>query len=196
MAIEIWQVDLTRSEIKFTLRHLFLAAISGRVRRWKGTLRIDAEKPTCSSVEVVIDARSLDTDEPERDEHIRSAEFLNTDVYSEIRFSSTTVVAEGSARYLVKGNLTIGAVTREVTLEVSELERLTGGDGAIRATFRGHGTFDRQAFGLHWNQDLDKGGIVVGDKVDINVSLEGVRTVTSDSGQLREEKGRGMTPAL
>jgi len=175
MAAEIWKVDPTASEIKFTLRHLVLASITGRVRRWQGTVHIDRQDPSHSSVEVVIDARSLDTGEPERDEHIRSVEFLNTEVHPEIRFSSTTVVPEGSARYLVQGDLTIRTVTRKVTLRVSDLERLNGGDGEYRASFRGHCTFDRQSFGLRWNQDLDTGGVVLGDKVDVDIKLEVLR---------------------
>jgi len=175
MAVEIWRVEPTRSEIKFTLRHLVLASITGRVRRWEGTMKIDPERPSRSSVEVVIDARSLDTGEPERDDHIRSVEFLNVQVHPEIRFSSSSVVPEGSTRYLIKGNLTIRTVTREVTLEVSEVERMTGDDGESRVSFRGHCTFDRQTFGLRWNQDLDTGGVVLGDKVDVDIKLEALR---------------------
>ena len=175
MAIEIWKVDSTRSEIKFTLRHLVLAVINGRVGRWEATLRIDPDEPTRSSVEVVIDARSVDTGEPERDEHVRSIEFLNAEIYPEISFRSTAVTPQEGGRYLVKGDLTIRTVIQQVTLEVSEVERLADGRGQDRATFRGRGTFDRQTFGLHWNQDLDKGGVVLGDKVDVSVSLEAVR---------------------
>lgn len=174
MAMEIWQADPARSEIAFRLRHIVLAAIAGRARGWEATLRIDRDEPARSTIDVAIDAARLDTGDPERDGHLRSSEFLNAGAHPRIRFNSTEVIPEGNNRYLVRGLLTILGIAREVVLEVEDLDRSTNVDGARRAAFNAHTTFDRQAFGLRWNQDLDTGGVVVGDKVDVSVKLEAV----------------------
>jgi polyisoprenoid-binding protein YceI len=174
MATEIWHVDPTHSDITFTLRHLIVTEISGHVRRWQGTLRIDPQHPTRSSVDAVLDARSIDTEEVERDEHIGSAEFLNVKAFPEIRFRSTSVTHIEANRYRVVGNLTVRDVVREVTLDMEALGRDRTEKGGQTISFRAQATINRQDFGLHWNQDLDTGGIVLGDKVDIQVAVQAV----------------------
>lgn len=182
MAIEIWQADPTCSKITFKLRHLVFAAIEGQARVWRATIRIDPEHPSESSVEAAIDASSLDTGLPERDDHIRSAEFLGVSVHPEIRFTSTRVVRSGDTGYLLTGALTLGGQTREASIEVQDLGRRMGVDGVLRASFQGHATFNRQHFGLHWNQDLDTGGVVLGDKVEVTIALQAVQVVSTEVG--------------
>ena len=172
MAIEVWQADTTHSEITFKLRHLILAAIEGRARLNRAAIRIDPERPARSSIEAVIDARSLDTGVPERDDHIRSAEFLDAAAHPDIHFRSTSVEPAADGRYLVKGTLTVKSVAREVSLEVEDLGRSRDPHGASHVKFRAHASFDRQHFRLHWNQDLDRGGVVLGDKVEVTIALE------------------------
>jgi polyisoprenoid-binding protein YceI len=172
MAIEFWQADPTHSEITFKLRHLILATIDGRARLERAEIRIDPEQPARSSIEAVIDAQSIDTGLPERDDHIRSAEFLDAALHREIRFKSTSVVPAGDGRFLVTGILTVRALAREVSLEVEDLGRSLPPDGPPRVKFRANATFDRQNFQLHWNQDLDRGGVVLGDKVVVTITLE------------------------
>jgi polyisoprenoid-binding protein YceI len=175
MSAEVWLVDVRRSEISFTLRHLIVAQISGHVRRWQAVLRIDPESPALSSVEAVLDASSIDTGEVERDDHIRSAEFLNVARFPQILFRSQGITHVAGNRYRVGGDLTLRNTTREVTLEMEDLGRRTGDDGRAIAGFRAHAEINRQEFGLHWNQDLDTGGIVLGDKVEIRIAIEAVR---------------------
>lgn len=179
MAIEIWQADTTHSEITFRLRHLIVAAIDGHARLSRAAIRIDPEDPGQSSIEAVIDARSIDTGLPERDDHIRSAEFLDVAVHPEIHFKSTSVAPARYARYLVTGDLTVKNVTRQISLEVEDLGWSSTPDGPPRAKFRAHASFDRQKFRLHWNQDLDGGGVVLSDKVEITITLEASRAVAA-----------------
>lgn len=174
----LWRVDITKSLVKFTLRHLVLSEISGHVRSWCVAIRIDREYPARSSVEAVLYAHSVDTESAERDDHIRSEEFLNAAAFPEIRFRSREVRHADGDRYSVVGDLTIRKVTREVVLDVEDLGRLRDGAGAERAKFRAHATINRQHFGLRWNQDLDTGGIVLGDKIDLALSIEAVADVT------------------
>jgi polyisoprenoid-binding protein YceI len=182
MATETWQVDSARSDITFTLRHLVVSEISGHVRRWQATLRIDPQDPAGSSMDAVLDARSIDTGEAERDEHIRSREFLNVEVFPEIRFRSRTVKHVQANRYHIVGDLTIREVTHEVGLDMVDLGRRTSEKGAQIASFSARGILNRQQFSLRWNQDLDTGGVVVGDKVDIRVAVEAVLDQPSETG--------------
>jgi polyisoprenoid-binding protein YceI len=172
MLSEVWLVDSRHSEITFTLRHLILAQISGHVLRWQATLQIDPDNPALSSVEAVLDARSIETDDVERDDHIRSAEFLNVEAFPQILFRSRRVTYVEADRYRVEGDLTLKNVTREVTMSMENLGRRTGENGGTIASFSAHAQINRQDFGLHWNQDLDTGGIVLGDKVDIRILVE------------------------
>jgi len=172
MLAEVWLVDSRYSEITFTLRHLILAQISGHVLRWQATLRIDPDNPALSSVEAVLDARSIETDEVERDDHIRSSEFLNVEAFPQVLFHSRRVTYVEADRYRVEGELTLKNVTREVTLDMESLGRKTDEHGGTIASFSAHAQINRQDFGLHWNQDLDTGGLVLGDKVDIKILVE------------------------
>jgi polyisoprenoid-binding protein YceI len=169
---ELWQAGPPESEIHFALRHLVMAEIVGRATRWSANIRFDFEQPSLSTVEVVIDAASLDTGAPERDNHVRSMEFLDVRAFPQIRFKSHEVRPLGGGHYEVTGDLTVRDVTCLVTLEVEEQTPRKEGVTADRLAFTARATIDRQAFGLHWNQDLDVGGVVVGDKIDLRIIVE------------------------
>ena len=170
----IWRADAATSRVGFRLRHLVLSEISGEVRRWRATVVIDSEDPSRSSVEAVLDARSLDTADPSRDEHIRSEEFLNVAAFPEIHFRSRRIEPIEGPRFTIVGDLTIRDVTREVKLDLEDCGRRSDAAGLEHATFRAHATINRQDFGLRWNQDLDTGGVVVGDKVELELTVEAV----------------------
>jgi polyisoprenoid-binding protein YceI len=172
----LWPAGPPESEMGFTLRHLVLSEIRGVVARWHATLRLDFDQPSRSFVEVVADAASLETGATERDNHIRSVEFLKTWSFPEIRFRSTNVRAgDGEGRFVITGDLTIRNVTHEVT--VTAERRGVAGRPPVgsRLLFTAHSIIDRQDFGLHWNQDLDRGGVVVSDKVDLQIRIEARR---------------------
>jgi polyisoprenoid-binding protein YceI len=161
------------SEIRFHLHHLLLAEVSGRVGRWNATLALDLEQPTRSSVEVVIDASSLETGAVERDHHTRSPEFLNIAMYPEIRFRSREIIArDGLERFMIVGDLTIRDVTREVTVLVERYglsEEPHDHGGALE--FTAHTTISRRDFGLRWHDELDRGGLIAGDNVDVEMQV-------------------------
>ena len=169
---EIWRAGPPDSEMRFTIRHLVLSEISGVVARWRATLDVDFDQPTRSRVEVVVDAASLETGTIERDHHIRSVEFLKTWAFPEIRFRSSEIrPGDGEGRFVITGDLTIRNVTRTVTV-TAERQGAAGHPAAdSKLVFTAHAILDRQDFGLHWNQDLDRGGVVVGDKVDLRVRV-------------------------
>jgi len=169
-AKRIWNAGPPDSEIRFSLRHLLFTQMMGRATRWEAFAAIDLDEPTRSWVDVVIDAASLETGDAERDEHIRSVEFLNTRSHPEIRFHSREVSAppEGH-RWVVTGDLTICQITLPATIE---LERDAGiAWTADMIALKGHAVINRQDFGLRWNQDLDRQGVVVGNEVELTLRL-------------------------
>lgn len=166
--VELWEAGPPGSEIRFTLQHLVLLEITGVARRWHAVMGIDRDHPERSAIEVVIDAASIDTGSPERDEHLRSAEFLDVENFPEIRFQSTEVRTDTDGGFVVVGELEVKDVTREVVL--AGVYEGDAGPNA-RLVFIARTMVDRQEMRLHWNQDLDHGGIVVGDKVDLDIRL-------------------------
>jgi len=170
-----WDIDLAHSNLGFTVRHLVISKVRGRFARWAGTLTLDEAHPERSQVEARIEAASIDTHEPQRDAHLRSADFLDTDRYPEITFRSTRIEKAGENRYQVTGDLTIAGVTRPVRLEVEALGRTKDPWGGERAGFSARTTIDRRDFGLVWNQALETGGVVVGEKVEIDIEVEAVK---------------------
>jgi polyisoprenoid-binding protein YceI len=167
-----WVTGPPESEILFSLRHFVLGEIKGRVGRWRGTVDLDTRSPSRPRVEVVADATSLETRDAERDDHFRSAEFLDVRSFPEIKFRSREIDSGADGRtYTLTGDLTIRDVTRRLTFAVSEQDDDAAERPAATRVFVGHAVVDRQEFGLHWNQDLDRGGFIVGDKVDVAIRV-------------------------
>lgn len=175
MALERWNIDTTHSGVHFTVRHMVISKVHGRFAKFAGTIDFDAENPAASRVEVKIDAASIDTAEAQRDGHLRSPDFLGVEQFPEITFRSTAVAAKGDG-YQVTGDLTIHGVTRPVVLEAEFLGR-AGKDpwGNERAGFTARTSVDRKAYGLLWNQILEAGGLLVGEKIEITLEVEAVR---------------------
>jgi polyisoprenoid-binding protein YceI len=181
-----WDIDPARSSLTFKLRHIVVQQIRGRFERWGGTLFIDRQQPWLSSVRVWVDLASVTTDDAERDIHVRSTEFLDVARFPRAEFKSTNVgIPDGEVS--IQGVLTLHGIDHDVETRATIGGATTEPDGRQRMTFTARGIIDRQSFGLHWNQDLDIGGIVVGDEVEIEAKVEAVshdsdgQTVPSDS---------------
>ena len=168
---ERWEIDLERSSLTFSLRHIVVQQIRGRFDLWGGALFINRQQTWLSSVEVWVDLASITTGDPERDAQVRSAEFLDVERFPRARFQSSDVRIEGET-VIVQGTLDLHGVVRDVELRASVGATTRGPDGRARSRYTARGTLDRQAFGLHWNQDLDVGGVVVGDDVEIIGDVE------------------------
>jgi polyisoprenoid-binding protein YceI len=172
MAIETWAFDKSHSGIEFWVRHLMVSKVRGRFTRWDGQVELDAEDPRRSSVEVRIDASSIETGDAKRDAHLRSPDFFDAAKFPELVFKSRRVEPDGRGRYRVTGDLTLRDVTREVTLEVEDLGRVRDMRGGERAGFSAKTAIDRKQFGLGWNVVLETGGVLVGDQINIELELE------------------------
>jgi polyisoprenoid-binding protein YceI len=153
---------------------MVISKVRGSFERWQGTIDFDEAEPGASSVAVRIEAASIHTGEAKRDEHLRSPDFFDVEKFPELSFKSTKVEKLAQSDYRVTGDLTIHGVTRTVTLAA---EALGGGKdpwGNRRLGFSASATINRKDFGLHWNQALEAGGLLVGDKVEISLDVQAI----------------------
>jgi polyisoprenoid-binding protein YceI len=174
MSKQRWEIDSAHSGIHFSVRHLVIAKVRGQFARWSGFIEREDGDPARSTVNVTIDASSIQTGVEDRDAHLKSADFFDVAKYPEIRFVSTSVEGEGQ-ELRMKGELTMHGVTREVTLDVEDSGRTNDPWGNTRAAFSAKTTVDRKDFGLTWNQLLETGGVAVGEKVTIELEVEAVK---------------------
>jgi polyisoprenoid-binding protein YceI len=167
-----WQVDPAHTNVTFEVRHL-LTQVPGRFNDFTGTIRHDPENPGSSSVEFTVQAKSIDTRNDRRDNHLRSADFFDVEKFPTLTFKSKKV--EGSGNELqVTGDLTIHGVTREVTIPVTFLGSMETPMGP-RAGFSTEFALDRKEYGITWNKVLDQGGALLGDEVSIEIDVEATR---------------------
>ncbi len=169
-----WKIDPSHSEVRFVVRHMMISKVHGRFREFEGTIYI-GERPEDSSVEVVIEAASIDTGDRTRDEHLRSAEFLDVERYKELRFTSSSVHPDEKNRWQVIGDLTVRDVTRQITLSVEYCGTMEDPWGNLRAGFLATTEIDRDDFDITWNQALEAGGYLVGKGVRIEIDIEAIR---------------------
>jgi polyisoprenoid-binding protein YceI len=151
---------------------MMFSTVKGRFRNVAGTIVLNEADLAASAVSAEIEAASIDTGEPARDSHLRSADFLDAEMFPSIAFQSTEVVPQGRGRFIVVGDLTIHGVTREVSLEAELVGTGTDPWGGQRAGFAATTTINRRDFGLTWNQALEAGGVLVSDQVKISLEIQ------------------------
>ncbi|HZU26231.1 MAG TPA: YceI family protein [Bryobacteraceae bacterium] len=174
-----WNFDPVHSNIGFSVRHMMIAKVHGHFTKWTGTLLIDDDNPENSSVNVDIEAASIATKEQQRDDHLRSADFLHAEAFPTLTFRSTSVHKEDDEHYQVNGDLTIRGVTRPVVLDVEYFGRSKDPWGGERVGFSGKTSIQRRDFNLTFNIPLEGGGVVVGEKVDITLDIQAVKDVAA-----------------
>jgi polyisoprenoid-binding protein YceI len=168
-----WVIDPAHSDAEFGVRHMMMSTVKGHFEKVAGTVNLDDKDLTKSSVEVKIDANSINTREPNRDKHLRSPDFFDVAKYPELVFKSTKIEKAGKDKYKVTGDLSMRGVTKPVVLQVTapskELKNPWGvATRAVTAT----GKINRKDWGLEWNKALETGGVLVGDEVTLNVEAE------------------------
>jgi len=175
-----WNIDPTHSTVGFSIRHMVFSKVRGRFLKLTGAVQLDDDIEK-SWVEVTIDAASIDTGTPQRDNHLRSADFFDVERFPELRFRSTRVEDVGAGRLRVIGDLTIRDTTREIALDAEPAGRGMDPWGNERVGFVAKTSIDRKDFGLKWNQVLEAGGVLVGDRVDIELDVQAVNTAARDA---------------
>lgn len=169
-----WIIDPSHSEVEFMVRHLMISKVRGSFRRFDGTIVV-AERPEDSRVEVFIEAASIDTRDATRDEHLRSADFLDVEHYPEIKFTSTSLRPGDIGHWDMTGDLTVRDVTRQVLLDVEFSGATVDPWGNLRSGFEATTRIDRDQFGITWNQALEAGGFLVGKEILVEIDVEAIR---------------------
>lgn len=173
-----WTIDPVHTQVEVAVKHMMITTVRGRFPDVQGTITVDEEDPGSSGVEVTIDAAGIDTRNEDRDAHLRSEDFLDVEEHPEITFRSTRIEGahdQPGEPFRVVGDLTIRGETREVVLDATY--EGTGEDpwGGTRAGFSASTEIDRRDFGLRWNQALETGGVLVANKVKIELEVQAVR---------------------
>jgi polyisoprenoid-binding protein YceI len=177
MRTDRWEIDSSHSSVHFSVRHLVIAKVRGSFARWSGTVHVPDGDFSKATVDVTIDASSIDTGVDQRDEHLKSPDFFDVAQYPELRFVGKRVQPRSGADVDVVGDLTIKGITREVVLRVEQLGQAKDPWGNLRAAFSAKASIDRKDFGLTWNQVLETGGVMVGDRIEIEADIQAVKQV-------------------
>src|SRR5262245_10223215 len=170
-----WTFNEAHTAAEFSVRHMMITYVRGTFKNLQGILEFDPDRPEAASTEVAIDASTLWSGEPERDEHLRSEDFLDVPRHPRIVFRSTGVTSVARNEYLVTGDLTIRGVTRPVTLDVRYQGQSRSPFDDTRVGFTATTRINRHDFGVSWNADLRDTGLVVGDDVFITIDVEAER---------------------
>ena len=186
MAYTSWNIDASHSNLQFSVRHMVITKVRGAFRSYRGTLELDEQDNLAlGKVDVSIDAASIDTGEPKRDEHLRASDFLDVAAHPTLRFQSRAISRQGD-RYRVTGDLTLHGVTRSVVLDAEFQGRGKDPWGGQRAAFSAKTTIDREEFGLTWNQVLEAGGVLIGTKIEIEIEVQAVRAAQAERAPSRD----------
>jgi polyisoprenoid-binding protein YceI len=168
-----WKIDPQHTRVGFVAPHLMVAKVRGGFRDVAGTVSVGTGAAD-SWVEVTVDTASIDTGQPVRDAHLRSADFLDSDNHPHMRFKSTGLEICGSSSARVTGDLTLKGVTRPVTFDLQFLGRTTDENGRPKVAFDARASIDREEFGLVWNRVLEAGGVLVGRQIELQIEAQAI----------------------
>ena len=175
-----WTLDPTHTRANFSARHMMVTTVRGGFDKVSGAVVFDPKNPQASSVQATIEAASINTGVGDRDNHLRSADFLDVETYPTITFKSTSVQPTGDTTANVTGDLTIRDVTRPVTLKVEFLGE-SFGFNSQRAGFEATTKINREDFGLTWNVALETGGVLVGKDITLNIDAEVIQVTEGEA---------------
>lgn len=167
-----WQIDHSHSHIYFTARHMMISKVRGRFEQWQGSVQFDETNPAATAVNVTVDVSSINTRDPQRDGHLNSPDFFNVAQFPHMTFKSTRVELLNDTEAKLVGDLTIRGITREVVFDVDYAGQAKSPWGTTSAGFSASGVINRKDWGLTWNQTLETGGMLVGEKINIEIELE------------------------
>ena len=185
-AADTYVIDKDHSSIGFSVTHLMVSTVRGEFTDYAGTITWDSD-PNAILAEATIQATSVDTREPDRDTHLRKAEFFDVTNFPTIKFKTKSVKKEGD-NYLLTGDLTIRDVTKEITLPASIKGPVKSPFGKEVIGLSGQVVINRQDFGVSWNKTMDQGGVVVGDIVTLEINIEADKQAPPAPAMEKEEK--------
>ena len=170
-----WTIDASHTRVGFVARHAMVTKVRGAFEDVAGTIVIDAANPSGSTASVAVQLASVNTGSADRDAHLRSADFFDVEVNKEMTFASTGLKADGN-EFVLLVDLTIKGVTRPIEIEFEPTGVATDPFGNVRAGFEGEAELSRKEFGLVWNVALEAGGVLVSDKIKIQLDVSAIKT--------------------
>ena len=171
-----WTIDPTHTRLGFVARHAMVTKVRGSFTEFEGSLTLDGANPSASSISLTAQLASVDTGTADRDAHLRSADFFDVENNPTMTFASTSVKQTDDDEFILVGDLTIKGVTRPVEVEVELDGIVTDPFGNTRAGFEGEAEISRKDFGLTWNVPLDAGGVLVSDKIKIQLDVSATKS--------------------
>jgi polyisoprenoid-binding protein YceI len=166
-----WYIDPAHSQVSFSVKHMMVSKVRGRLGKLSGKLELDPARPENAAFEIAVDVAGIDTGDDRRDGHLRSGDFFDAETHPAITFKSNAIFAKGEGRYTASGDLTIRGVTRPVSFDIELLGVAGDARGATKLGATASTTIDRTDFGLTWNMPVPN-GVLVGEKVKIEVDLQ------------------------
>lgn len=167
-----WIFDNTHSKIQFDVAHLVISEVTGQFNDYEGTIIVNKPDLYDIKIDFSIDVKSIDTDNEDRDNHLRSADFFNVEKYPKITFKSKSLKLIGDNQYKLTGNFTMLGVTKEITLDVKYGGTVKDPYGNTKAGFKITGVINRTDFGLKYNSIMDSGGLLLGEDITITCKIE------------------------
>ncbi|MEO1652162.1 MAG: YceI family protein, partial [Bacteroidota bacterium] len=172
----IWTIDPSHSEVQFKVRHLVISTVTGNFRKFEGAFETSQEDFGDAAINFKAQIDSLDTNNGQRDSHLKSADFFDAENFPELTFKSKSFQKKGSEQYSLVGDLTIRGVSKEVILDVEYGGTMTDPYGNVKAGFEVKTVINRKEFGLNWGAVTEAGGVVVGDEVKILANVQFVKS--------------------
>ncbi|MCD0467204.1 YceI family protein [Flavobacterium sp. ENC] len=167
-----WVIDPLHSEVFFKIRHLVISTVTGSFKKFEGNIITEGSDFNNAKVSIVIDVKSIDTNQPQRDEHLQNGDFFDADAYPQITFQSTSLVnTEGSA-YKMTGDLTLKGVTKPIELSVEYGGSEKDGQGNVKHGFEVTGIVNRKEFGMTWNKITDSGGLGLSEDIKLIANIQ------------------------
>ncbi len=170
-----WKLDKNHSQVNFTVSHMVFSEVSGTFRDFDITFDAAKDDFTDAQIAATIKTGSIDTQNENRDKHVKSDDFLNVEKYPEMKFKSTKIEQTGKDTYNIIGDLTIRDITKPVTLNTKYKGSIKDARGNTRIAFKATTTIDRFEFGTKWNRELDAGGLIAGKEIEITLIVEFVK---------------------
>jgi polyisoprenoid-binding protein YceI len=167
-----WNIDPTHSEIQFKVKHLVISTVTGYFRSFNGTLKTEGENFEGANITFEADIDSIDTNNGDRDTHLKSDDFFNAEQFPKLKFESTSFKNTSGDKYELTGNMTIRDVTKEITLDVTHGGTVEDPYGQTKAGFEINGSLNRKDFNLKWNAVTEAGSVVVGDEVKLLMNVQ------------------------
>lgn len=166
-----YAVDKSHSSLGFETKHLLISSVPGAFADYEGTIDYDPANLSASKITVTIQAASIDTNNADRDKHLKTADFLDVEKYPTITFTSSSIREEGD-QYVLTGDLTMKGVTKTIEIPASIEGPVKTPFGSMAIGITGQTKINRQDFGITWNKEMDQGGYVLGDEVVLDINVE------------------------